>query len=268
MPSDDPVPVSLNNVYYLYVGEALPFGHWNGDHLIIHEGMRCDQPLSLISDRPIKITLEVRASLTLIDGCIQSYYYLQSNAHLVHCNPQGRVQAQAAFRLDASARLSHFHMRPLQHSVNSNVQVTLAGVGSSVDWREGIHLTNEEARNLQITIDHQAPETHSNCLVKSVLEGKGSLSFLCDVFLQKKAQRAIAHQRNLNCILSPQGLVKTCPRLHVFNKQVEASHGTATQPVDKEVLFYLQSRGYTKEQAYQLFLESFLAETELIYGSD
>ena len=94
--------------------------------------------------------------------------------------------------------------------------------------------------------------------MKSVLEQTSKLQFIGNVYVQKKAEKAIAHQRNLNHILDTHSCVISLPNLHIFNRKIKASHGTATQPIPEEILFYLRSRGLSLGQAKQVYIDSFL----------
>ena len=131
-----------------------------------------------------------------------------------------------------------------------------------------MHL-NKGEHKLSIEINHLAPQPHSNCCVKAILEQASKLQFVGNVYIQKEAEEAVAHQRNLNHILDPDSRVISLPNLHVFNRKIEASHGTATQPIPEETLFYLRSRGLSLEQAKQVYFDSFLGYLPLeeVYAS-
>ena len=47
------------------------------------------------------------------------------------------------------------------------------------------------------------------------------------------------------------------PFLEIFIDELEASHGTTTGTLNKDQLLYLQSRGISKEQSYEILLEAF-----------
>jgi Fe-S cluster assembly protein SufD len=109
-----------------------------------------------------------------------------------------------------------------------------------------------------MSIVHHAPQTSSNCCVHSVIEEKGFLRLTYDGTVEQSAADAVLEQKNLNYILTPNGRVCARPLMHIANKNVRASHGTATQPLPREVLFYLQARGLDLETAKRLFLDGFL----------
>jgi hypothetical protein len=47
------------------------------------------------------------------------------------------------------------------------------------------------------------------------------------------------------------------PHLEIYIDELQASHGTTTGSLDKEQLLYLQSRGISKDKAYEMLLSAF-----------
>jgi Fe-S cluster assembly protein SufD len=50
------------------------------------------------------------------------------------------------------------------------------------------------------------------------------------------------------------------PELEIFADDVKCSHGTTTGQFDDEAIFYLQTRGVSKELAKNLLVEAFADE--------
>ena len=50
------------------------------------------------------------------------------------------------------------------------------------------------------------------------------------------------------------------PELEIFADDVKCSHGTTTGQFDEEAIFYLQTRGISKESAKKLLIEAFADE--------
>ena len=215
------------------------------------------------SIKSVRIIIGASARIKLVDKTEEVDYEIQNNAIVWHVNMSNYVQTLSNYALYKNAHLYHRNLGYITCTAESRLSVNLLEFGASVDWREGDCLRNGAERKLQISIDHQAPCTESNCWVKGVVYDNASFKFLCDVFIQKSAEGSVVHQRNLNHIMSSRASICTLPRLHVENKHIEASHGTATQPIPRDAITYLQMRGLTMKQAEQLYLESFLKETEM-----
>ena len=75
-----------------------------------------------------------------------------------------------------------------------------------------------------------------------------------------KAQRTDAYQTNRNLLLSPDAEAVTLPNLEIEADDVRCSHGATVGQLNDEELFYLMSRGLTREQAERLVIFGFFGE--------
>ena len=53
------------------------------------------------------------------------------------------------------------------------------------------------------------------------------------------------------------------PELEIFEDEVTCSHGASFGEIEKEKVFYLQSRGLSKKDAIRTLIEAFLNELEI-----
>ena len=228
--------------------EGLCFYVKNGDmvkYLYFHE------------ERPLKIVVNEGVHVNIFDTSNCSHYELLPHASVLHISKIATRQLH--FALSESASLKHYSGESCDEpKTESHVCIHLNEMQASVVWNEGLILKDTEQHASTICIEHKAPNTHSDCSVNSIIRDSGLFQLKCDIYVRSEAENSVTHQRNLNHILSPQGRVVARPQLHIFNRKIEASHGSATQPVSPEILFYLQARGLSYEQALQLYLDSFL----------
>lgn len=105
--------------------------------------------------------------------------------------------------------------------------------------------------------DHRKPNSESNELYKGVLRGKSTGVFNGKIFVQEDAQKTNAFQSCKNVVLSPDATMNTKPQLEIFADDVKCSHGTTTGQLDNEALFYLRSRGISKDEAMSLLMFAF-----------
>ena len=70
----------------------------------------------------------------------------------------------------------------------------------------------------------------------------------------------MTNQSNRNVLLTKYAKVNSKPQLEIYADDVACSHGSTTGQIDKEALFYLQSRGINRRQAETLLLSAFLAD--------
>ncbi|MGH2638500.1 MAG: SufD family Fe-S cluster assembly protein, partial [Rhabdochlamydiaceae bacterium] len=95
---------------------------------------------------------------------------------------------------------------------------------------------------------------------KGVLKGQSQSSFEGKIYVHPEAQKTEAYQLNHNLLLSDAAVANAKPNLEIFADDVKASHGATMSEVDDEQLFYLQSRGLTKDSARTLLIQGFIQE--------
>ena len=110
------------------------------------------------------------------------------------------------------------------------------------------------------SVDHVAPETHSDQLYKGVLDGRARAVFQGKVTVRQDAQKVEGHQMSRALLLSETAEVNTKPELFIHADDVQCSHGATAGDLDAEALFYLRSRGVPEGHARQLLVEAFLNE--------
>lgn len=143
------------------------------------------------------------------------------------------------------------------NSVNYSTQVQLTEEGAEADIL-GIILGNDNHMvRLNTLQDHQAPNTTSNLLIKSALSGRSQLFYEGFIRVQKNAQRTNAYQRNENLMLSKEAKAESKPALEILANDVRCTHSATMGKVDKEQLFYLESRGLETKNATSLIVQGF-----------
>ncbi|MFQ6723036.1 MAG: SufB/SufD family protein [Opitutales bacterium] len=251
--------MQLDKVETIRLYEETPYGFW-----LEKEGLPC---FTFLENQKITSWIQFEAieafhvifgqnsQIQLFEVNNKVRYQLLPQACVQHIGTESTKNLQ--FSLHQAATLKHFTRINSSKPSEESISIRLLEPKAAVDWQEGLYLTKGE-RKLSIEIDHLAPQTQSNCCVKSVLEQASKLQFIGNVYVQKEAEEAVAHQRNLNHVLDADSRVISLPNLHVFNRKIEASHGTATQPIPEEILFYLRSRGLSFDQAKQVYFDGFL----------
>ena len=68
-------------------------------------------------------------------------------------------------------------------------------------------------------------------------------------------------QSNQNIILSETAIINTKPQLEIWADDVKCSHGCTIGQLDKEAIYYLQTRGIDHRTAKAMLLRAFIRET-------
>jgi Fe-S cluster assembly protein SufD len=111
-----------------------------------------------------------------------------------------------------------------------------------------------------VLVRHLAPHTSSLQKFKAVVGTGERASFDGKIYIEKEAQKTEAYQMSQALLLTPDAKAFSKPGLEIFADDVKASHGATIGQIDLEELFYLQSRGLSREEAKQQLIEGFAQE--------
>jgi len=107
---------------------------------------------------------------------------------------------------------------------------------------------------------HAASHAHSDLLFKGALTDQAESVFRGLIRVDEGAQLTDAYQTNRNLLLSADSKATTLPSLEIAADDVRCSHGATVGQVDEHQLFYLTSRGLTRDQAERLLVFGFFGE--------
>lgn len=106
-------------------------------------------------------------------------------------------------------------------------------------------------------VHHKFPHGESNQLYKGVLLEKSKVVFNGKILVYEDAQKTNAFQQSNNILFSDHATVDAKPQLEIFADDVKCSHGTTMGQLDKDALFYLQSRGIGEASALTMMVNAF-----------
>ncbi|OGY25686.1 MAG: hypothetical protein A2Z11_04520 [Candidatus Woykebacteria bacterium RBG_16_43_9] len=140
-----------------------------------------------------------------------------------------------------------------------NVDAKLIGRGAKLNLIGAFFLANKDEVKLNVNIDHIAPDTNSDTLIKSVLTDQAVGNFYGLVSIRKGAKNTDTFFREDALLLSDTAKAEASPSLEIDENEVKAGHASTVGPVDEEQLFYLMSRGIIQRQARKLIVQGYFA---------
>ena len=145
-------------------------------------------------------------------------------------------------------------------SSRDDIEVDIEGSGAHASVNGLYVLNGSRKSHHKVTINHKVPNCTSEQLFKGLLldESKAEFNGLIEVF--KDAQKTNATQLNKNLLLSNKAHIDSRPQLNILADDVKCAHGSTIGKLDKEELFYLVSRGLSKEEAQIILTYSFCQE--------
>ena len=109
------------------------------------------------------------------------------------------------------------------------------------------------------SVQHAEPDGTSNQVVRSVLGGQATGSYLGRIGVSRHAQKTDAAQSVKAMLLARTATANAKPELEIYADDVKCAHGATVGELDRMALFYLQSRGLPPAEAKALLLEAFVA---------
>lgn len=131
--------------------------------------------------------------------------------------------------------------------------------GTNINILSGQRLDNEKQLHVVSTVFHK-PETYCKQDFRFVVDDKAVSSFKGVIVIDKESKKVESYMNNKNLLLSKKAKAFSKPQLNIENNDVACSHGSSTGALDKEQLFYLQTRGLTKKDATKLLVDAFINE--------
>jgi Fe-S cluster assembly protein SufD len=147
-------------------------------------------------------------------------------------------------------------------SALSRVENRIALVGEHVDMAMTTLYLARQDQVMDVTtlVDHQKPNCTSRQIVRGVLDDQAKGIFQGKVIVARDAQKTDGNQMSRTLLLSRKCEADAKPELEIYADDVACSHGATVGEIDDNHLFYLMSRGISKQDARQMLIEAFLAD--------
>ena len=104
---------------------------------------------------------------------------------------------------------------------------------------------------------HQAPRTKSDLLFNTALKEKARAIYKGTIDVVHAAQKTDAYQKNRNLVIGREARADSMPALEILANDVRCTHGATVGNVDADQVFYLMSRGLTRDRAVKIVVDGF-----------
>ncbi|CAN5845684.1 Fe-S cluster assembly protein SufD [soil metagenome] len=139
--------------------------------------------------------------------------------------------------------------------------VWLAGRGGNAEMLGVYFPTGNKQVEHRSLIFHDADHTVSDYIHKGALSDNAYATWYGNIRIDIDAKQTISDETNRNLILSPGAKADTLPFLEIETADVAAcGHHSSVGQVDEVQLWYLQSRGISREEAARMLVFAFFTE--------
>ena len=144
-----------------------------------------------------------------------------------------------------------------RESITANINIYN---NAKLDFYE-MAVTDKEITN-EVNVYHKNKETTSNVTCHGISYGKGDLKFSVNGYIKKGMIGSICNQSS-RIINLDEGKSLIEPNLFIDEFDSIANHSAYTGPFDEKLLFYLETKGISKKESFNLLLNGFMKVVEL-----
>ena len=248
----------------------------------VAEGVEITQPIrisSLLSQGAeshtrVQVALAAGSRLTVIED-VQAQgesfntafveYNVAANARLEHY----RFALQTGSNVAIGG--SHFNLHDY-----AKMNSTIVGFGSDLSRLDTdiIHagefadaklnamylLDGKELFDLHATVEHAKPNGKTEENIRCIVADRARAVFNGRIHIHRDAQKTLAELNNRNLLLSDKAEINTKPELEIYADDVKCAHGATVAQIDKQALYYLQTRGVSRSKAQVMLNFGFINE--------
>lgn len=161
---------------------------------------------------------------------------------------------------ERDARCQHGTITLHGGMVRNNLHVRMEGDGAETNAL-GLFLIDKMQHVDSFTlIEHLSPNCTSNQHYKGVLDDMSTGVFNGKIHVYPDAQKTMAYQTNNNILLTDTARMSSKPQLEIYADDVRCSHGATVGQLDENALFYLQSRGISRDESRLMLMYAFADE--------
>ena len=207
-----------------------------------------------IYDSSIEYLITSNTEIFLAKGSKLKKYDLNCN------NKYSTIFNFVKANLDENSELEYFTFSENINSCRDESIINLNGKNCFANVNAIQLLRNNCNHEIKLQINHNEEHTKSSQFVKSALYDSANAIFQGKIFVDSKAQKTDGYQLSRALLLSDNVKFFSKPELEIYADDVKCSHGSSSGSVDEESIFYLRSRGISKEDAKMMMINGFLGE--------
>jgi Fe-S cluster assembly protein SufD len=138
--------------------------------------------------------------------------------------------------------------------------LALTGKGAFAEMGGALLTSGTQKQEAAVAVRHEAIEGSSRQLWRAVAANRSTVSLAARVEVARDAQQTDGEQSLRGLLLERGATVNLKPELEIFADDVKCAHGATVGELDRQALFYLESRGVTPDEAKGLLTRAFVAD--------
>lgn len=138
----------------------------------------------------------------------------------------------------------------------TNYKTYIMGDESKVDLDSIYFASGKGDMDLLYESNHFGKKTESNMIINGALVGESTKKLKATLDFKEGSSGSVGNEEEFTLLLSENVKGISVPALLSHEDDVEGNHAASAGKMDKELLFYIMSRGYSLKEAEKLVIES------------
>lgn len=250
VPKNQDVKVPLQSLFWLQGHQAGSFPHVL---VVAEENSRVELITNFVADHDDQPALS--------NAVIEVFVGQNADVRVATVNHMARSVIDVIYRravVERDGRLEWIIGDFSSGQVISDNNTRLTGEGGKVNVKSVGMGAGEMRANVTSTIYHAARHTTSDILAREVMKDEASSILNSITKIEKGASKSDGQQSGKVLMLNPKARGDANPILLIDENDVTAGHAASVGRVDPLQMYYLMSRGITKEEAEKLIVFGFL----------
>jgi Fe-S cluster assembly protein SufD len=147
-------------------------------------------------------------------------------------------------------------------------QIVIEGEAGFVEVGGALLARGKQRHDANLVIRHEAVGGVSRQVWRSVADEYATCSVAARVEVAREAQKTDGEQSLKGLLLARTATINAKPELEIFADDVKCAHGATVGELDRNALFYLESRGVPPLEAKALLTQAFVADAVDRIGED
>lgn len=185
------------------------------------------------------------------NGCNIKYV----NLHRVAADISGLVSYRSRIGNDSAIHSIFGGFGGSTTKINAGTELAGRGANSRMDGI--VFAVGKQKFDYHTRHHHTAGESFSDLDFKVILKDRANSAYTGLIRIEKDALNCEAYQENRNLLLNKGTRAESIPELEILTDQVRCTHGATMGPIDPEMVFYLRSRGFSRNEATKAIVEGF-----------
>ena len=141
-----------------------------------------------------------------------------------------------------------------------DIDVEHAGEHAQANLNAIFLLDGKEHFDLHTTIEHAMPNGTTEENVRGIVADRSKATFNGRIHIHRDAQKTLAELNNRNLLMSRNAELNTKPELEIYADDVRCAHGATVAELDEKSMYYLTSRGISRQDAQIMLNFGFINE--------